>query len=134
MTRAEKRELNRRDRAYRGNRPALNVQRRTVIVVDDGIATGSSMRAAVRALKQMGAATIVIATPVAPPSTCRELAAEVDDLVCLYAPEQFYGVGQFYVDFAPVSDAEVIETLNRAWRNEGDRSREEVTRTRPHAK
>jgi putative phosphoribosyl transferase len=116
VTRAEKRELERRERSYRGGRPPQNVSGLIVILVDDGIATGSSMRAAVRALRQMNPARIVLAVPVAPPSTCSQLQLEVDELVCLEMPEPFYGVGRFYDDFTQVSDEEVIELLERASR------------------
>ena len=116
VTRAEKQELERRERAYRGGRPPLDVSGLTVILVDDGIATGSSMRAAIRALRQMKPARIVIAVPVAPPSTCNRLQFEVDELVCLEMPEPFYGVGQFYDDFSQVSDEEVKELLDSASR------------------
>jgi putative phosphoribosyl transferase len=116
VTRAEKQELERRERAYRGGRPPLDVSGLTVILVDDGIATGASMRAAIRALRQMKPARIVIAVPVAPPSTCNRLQFEVDELVCLEMPEPFYGVGQFYGDFAQVSDEEVKELLDSALR------------------
>jgi len=92
----------------------------TVILVDDGIATGSSMQAAIRALRQMKPARIVIAVPVAPPSTCTRLQSEVDELVCLEMPEPFYGVGQFYDDFSQVSDEEVKELLDRASRQRQD--------------
>jgi putative phosphoribosyl transferase len=116
VTRAEKQELERRERAYRGGRSPLDVTGLTVILVDDGIATGSSMRAAIHALRQMKPARIVIAVPVAPPSTCNRLQFEVDELVCLEMPEPFYGVGQFYDDFSQVSDEEVMELLDRASR------------------
>ncbi len=116
VTNREAKELKRRERAYRGDRPALDVSGRTVILVDDGIATGSGMRAAVSALRQMNPARIVIAVPVAPASTCDHLRQEVDDLVCLAMPEPFYGVGQFYYDFSQVSDQEVNELLDRAAR------------------
>ena len=116
VTKREGKELKRREHAYRGRRPALNVKGRTVILVDDGIATGSGMRAAVDALRQMKPAQIVIAVPVAPASTCDHLRAEVDDLICLATPEPFYGVGQFYYDFSQVSDQEVNELLDRAAR------------------
>jgi predicted phosphoribosyltransferase len=111
---AEKQELERRERAYRGGRRPLDVTGMTAILVDDGIATGSSMRAAIRALRQMNPARIVIATPVAPPSTCNRLRFDVDELVCVEMPEPFYGVGQFYGDFSQVSDEEVNELLDRA--------------------
>jgi putative phosphoribosyl transferase len=116
VTEREVKELKRREHAYRGRRPPLDVKRRTVILVDDGIATGSGMRAAVDALRQMKPAQIVIAVPVAPRSTCDHLRGEVDDLICLATPDPFYGVGQFYYDFSQVSDQEVNELLDRAAR------------------
>ena len=116
VTMAEKQELERREREYRGGRPPLDVSGLTVILVDDGIATGSSMRAAIRALRQMKPARIVIAVPVAPPSTCSQLQFDVDELVCLEMPEPFYGVGQFYDDFTQVSDEKVRELLDSASR------------------
>ena len=114
VTNRERKELKRREHTYRGLRPPLNVKDLTVILVDDGIATGSGIRAAVGALRQMQPAQIVIAVPVAPSSTCDRLRPEVDDLVCLAMPEPFYGVGQFYLDFSQVSDKEVNELLDRA--------------------
>jgi putative phosphoribosyl transferase len=114
VTRAEKQELERRERAYRGKRTPLEVSGMITILVDDGIATGSSMRAAIRALRQMKPARIVIATPVAPASTCNRLRLDVDELVCVEMPEPFYGIGQFYADFSQVSDEEVNELLDRA--------------------
>ena len=114
VTSAEKQELKRRERIYRGGRHSLDVSGLTVILVDDGIATGSSIRAAIRALRQMNPARIVVATPVAPASTCNRLRSDVDELVCVEMPEPFYGVGQFYGDFSQVSDEEVIELLDRA--------------------
>ena len=116
VTRAEKEELERRERTYRGGKAPLNVSGLTVILVDDGIATGSTMKAAVRALRQMKPARIVIAVPVAPPSTCNQLRSEADELVCLETPQPFYGVGQFYSDFSQVSDEEVKELLDTASR------------------
>jgi putative phosphoribosyl transferase len=114
VTEREAKELKRREHAFRGRRAALDVDGRTVILVDDGIATGSGMRAAVDALRQMKAAKIVVAVPVAPASTCDRLRNEVDDLVCLATPEPFYGVGQFYYDFSQTPDQEVNELLDRA--------------------
>ena len=116
VTATEERELERRERAYRGGSPPLNVIGRTVILVDDGIATGASMRAAIRALRHMNPARIVIAVPVAPAATCKQLLAEVDVLVCLEMPEPFFGVGQFYDDFSQVSDEEVKDLLDNASR------------------
>ena len=122
VTRAEIQELERRERAYRDGRPPLDVSGLTVILVDDGIATGSSMRAAIRALRQMKPARIVIAVPVAPPSTCSQLQFEADELVCLEMPEPFYGVGQFYGDFSQVSDEEVKQLLeNASWQRRDPR-------------
>jgi putative phosphoribosyl transferase len=110
----EQKELNRRELAYRGGRPPLDIKGQTVILVDDGIATGSSMRAAISALRRMKPARLVVAVPVAPPSTCSRLRPEVDELVCTYTPEPFYAIGQFYRDFAQVSDEEVSDLLHRA--------------------
>jgi putative phosphoribosyl transferase len=120
VTRAEKQELERRERTYRGGKAPLNVSGLTIILVDDGIATGSTMKAAVRALRQMKPARIVIAVPVAPPSTCNQLRSEADELVCLETPQPFYGVGQFYSDFSQVSDEEVKELLDAAPRARRD--------------
>lgn len=109
-----KRELERRERAFRGSRPSLKVDGLTVILVDDGIATGSSMRAAINALRQMKPARIVVAVPVAPVSTCNRLQHEVDELVCLHMPESFFAIGQFYGDFSQVPDEEVAGLLQRS--------------------
>jgi putative phosphoribosyl transferase len=114
VTRAERTELTRRQRLYQDGRPALEVRGKTVILVDDGMATGSSLRAGVLALRQMQPAAIVIAAPVAPAATGNRLRLEVDDIVCVEVPETFYGVGPFYLDFSQVSDEEVIELLDRA--------------------
>jgi putative phosphoribosyl transferase len=113
VTAAEKRELERRERLYRNGRPPLDVKGLTVILVDDGIATGSSMRAGIAGLRQMKPARLVAAVPVAPRLACERLRAEADELVCLHQPEDFYAVGQFYDDFSPVSDEEVSELLSR---------------------
>jgi len=126
VTRAERLELERRERAYRGAWPPLDVSGLIVILVDDGIATGSSMRAAIRALRQMKPAVLVVATPVAPRSTCNRLRSEVDELVCLEMPEPFYGVGQFYGDFSEVSDQEVNELLARAWHRTSEIEHDDV--------
>ncbi|OJY52073.1 MAG: erythromycin esterase [Pseudonocardia sp. 73-21] len=107
----EGRELLRRERAYRGDRPAPDVAGRTVIVVDDGLATGSTMYAAVEALRRLGPARIVVAVPAAPQSTCRELAAVVDDLVCATTPTPFHAVGRSYWDFTETGDDEVRALL-----------------------
>lgn len=121
VTQAERAELARREQIYRGEKPPLDVRGKTVILVDDGIATGSSLRAGVRALRQMQPAAIVIAAPVAPRSTVSRLRHEVDDVICVALPEEFRGVGQFYQDFSQVSDEEVNELLDRAFRQRGER-------------
>lgn len=105
----EKLELARRERAYRDDRPPTDVRGRTVILVDDGIATGSSMIAALRALRD--AAQLVVAVPVGPASVCRELREAADDVVCASCPPEFDSVGQAYADFHQVSDDEVRELL-----------------------
>jgi len=110
----ELRELERREGAYRAGRAAPDVEGRTVILVDDGIATGSTMRAAVAALRQLEAARIVVATPAAAASTVREMKPDVDEFVAVITPEEFYGVGQWYEDFSQTTDEEVCELLERA--------------------
>lgn len=104
-------ELNRRERVYRGSRPPLNLKGKTVVLVDDGIATGASTLAAITALRELKPARIVLATPVAPTSTLRRLRREVDDLICLNTPEPFYAIGEFYQDFSQVSDEKVTNLL-----------------------
>ena len=111
---AEREELARREREYRGERPPPEVQGRTVILIDDGLATGSTMRAAAAALRQQAPARIVIAVPVSSPQTCQELGAEVDEIVCLLTPEMFYAVGMWYIDFSPTTDEEVRDLLRQA--------------------
>jgi putative phosphoribosyl transferase len=110
----EQQELQRRERLYRDDLPPPNVQGRTVILIDDGLATGSTMRAAVMALREQHPARIVVAVPVAAPSTCSELQAEVDEIICAYTPEPFYGVGFWYQDFSQISDKEVHDLLVQA--------------------
>lgn len=117
VTAMERKELKRRELACRDARPELLLKGRTVIVVDDGIATSASMRAGLTALRHLGPAHIVVAVPVAPSSVCSLLKPEVDELVCVYAPVSFRGVSDFYEDFSQVSDAEVIELLKRAKAN-----------------
>jgi predicted phosphoribosyltransferase len=120
----EARELDRRERVYRGDRPRPDLRARTVILVDDGLATGSSMRAAIQAARQQGAAHIVVATPVGAPQTCAALRREADQVICVLAPELFYSVGQWYRRFDQTSDEEVVALLGQAWRENtatGDR-------------
>jgi putative phosphoribosyl transferase len=109
-----RKEVERREKLYRGGRAPLVVQGKTAILVDDGIATGSSMRAAIEALRQMKPARVVVAVPVAPLSTCNRLRSEVDEFVCVNTPESFFAIGQFYEDFSQVSDEEVTNLLQRA--------------------
>jgi predicted phosphoribosyltransferase len=116
VTEAEAAELSRRDREYRDGRPPPNVHGKTVILVDDGLATGSSMRAAVAALRQMSPAKIVVAVPVAAAETCAEFSREVDEVVCAQTPEPFRAVGWWYEDFGQTSDEEVRELLAAAHR------------------
>jgi putative phosphoribosyl transferase len=104
-------EIERRRRLYLEGRPPVAVAGRTAIVVDDGIATGYTMRAALRAIRRRGPARLVLAVPVAPPETIAALAAEVDEIVCLSTPDQFGAIGQFYKDFRQIEDAEVIALL-----------------------
>ncbi len=111
---AEYQELIRRERAYRGSRESAIVEGRTVILVDDGLATGSTMRAAVAALRKRAPARIVVAVPTAAPETCEELKAEVDEMVCATTPTPFYGVGQWYDDFSQTTDEEVRGLLEQA--------------------
>ena len=114
VRRREQAELARREQAYRAGRPPVPVDGRTVIVVDDGLATGSSMKAAVEALRAQGAARIVVAVPVGPPDTCRELEELADEVVCLQRPSMFMAVGQWYEDFSQTGDDEVGELLAEA--------------------
>ena len=107
-------ELERRELEYRDDRPPLELRGRVIILVDDGLATGASMRAAAAALRQKEAAKIVVAVPVGAPDTCREFEKEVDETICAIAPRDFHGVGQFYGDFSQTTDDEVRELLAAA--------------------
>jgi len=109
----ERAELDRRQKAYRGDSPEPEVRGRTVILIDDGLATGSTMRAAVMALRRQEPARVVVAVPVGAPSTCRDFAAEADEIVCALTPEPFFGVGQWYEDFTQTTDEEVRELLEQ---------------------
>ena len=111
---AEERELARREQLYRDGRPAPDVRGRIVILVDDGLATGSTMRAAVAALRELGPKRIVVAVPTASPVACAEFAEMVEEAVCAITPEPFYAVGMWYEDFSQTTDEEVRELLARA--------------------
>ena len=110
----QQQELVRRERLYRGDRPPPDVRGRTVILVDDGLATGSTMRAALAALRRQQPARLVVAVPTAAPETCDELRAEADDVVCATTPEPFDSVGLWYEDFSQTTDDEVRELLGQA--------------------
>jgi predicted phosphoribosyltransferase len=112
----EQQELERRERLYRGDRPAPDVRGRTVILVDDGLATGATMSAAVQALRQQGAGRIVVAVPIAPSDTCDQLREVVDDIVCAVTPAPFHAVGLWYEDFSQTTDDEVRDLLARSAR------------------
>jgi putative phosphoribosyl transferase len=110
----EQQELRRRERLFRGDRPAPAVTRRTVILVDDGLATGSTMRAAVAALRRLDPARVVVAVPVGAAETCDELAGEADEVVCAQTPAPFMAVGMWYEDFTQTTDEEVRQLLEQA--------------------
>jgi putative phosphoribosyl transferase len=114
VARKEQAELERRENFYRPDSSRINVTNKTVILIDDGLATGATMRAAAEALLQQKAKKIIIAVPVAAESTCRELSYLVDEVICIITPEPFYGVGYWYDDFSQTSDNEVIELLRKS--------------------
>ena len=114
ITARERREMDRREAAYRGSRPRVKVRDRTVILVDDGLATGATMLAACRTLAQQAPATLTVAVPVAAPRVCDQFRAEADRVICLETPEPFSSVGRWYEDFTQISDEEVRELLAQA--------------------
>jgi len=116
VTRREQHELERREQMYRKGRPAASVEGRTVVLIDDGLATGASMLAASRALRPQGAARIVVAVPVASRQTCDDFRREVDEIICLATPHPFGAVGIWYEDFAQISDQQVRALLEEAAR------------------
>lgn len=120
VARVENRELRRRDQAYRGDQHPADLSGKTVILVDDGLATGATMRVAIRAVRQHGPAHVVAAVPVASPATCVEMADEADEMICALAPEPFDAVGFWYEDFSQTSDDEVRELLH-TFRHEHER-------------
>ncbi|BAY77246.1 hypothetical protein NIES25_37060 [Nostoc linckia NIES-25] len=113
----EERELERREKLYRGDRPFPDLRRRTVILVDDGLATGATMWAAAVAVRKQQPAAIVIAVPVAAPETCEQLEPEVDQIACISKPSPFYSVGLWYEKFPQTTDEEVRELLTKAANN-----------------
>jgi putative phosphoribosyl transferase len=114
VARAEMRELARREALYRHGRAPPQLSGRVVILVDDGLATGSTMRVAIQAARREKPRHIVVAAPVAARETCTELSREVDEMICLHTPDPFYAVGLWYADFSQTSDEQVIELLSRA--------------------
>jgi len=125
VTTRETAELARREQTYREGRPAPDLRDRIAILVDDGLATGATMRAAVKALRQRGAAKIVVAVPVGPPDTCHEIEEQADETVCLSMPEFFQAVGQYYEDFSQTTDEDVRQLLTSAAREMPERNRKE---------
>jgi putative phosphoribosyl transferase len=115
---AELQELHRRQRAYRGERPLPTLKDQCVILIDDGLATGATMRAAIQAVRQQQPARLVVAVPVAPSHTIAALQPEVDEVVCPAMPEHFFSIGQWYDDFSQTTDDEVRALLERAWKQQ----------------
>jgi predicted phosphoribosyltransferase len=114
IAREEQEELERRERAYRDDRPAPDLTHKIVVLIDDGLATGSTMRAAVKAVRARHPARVVIAVPVGAPQTCAELAVSADEVICARMPEPFSAVGQWYLNFEQTDDAEVRELLQKS--------------------
>lgn len=117
----EQAELDRRNRAYRGDRPLPDLKGQCVILVDDGIATGATMLAAIDAVRQQQVAELKVAVPVAPSDTIARLSKQADEVICLATPEPFYAIGGWYAEFGQVSDEEVLELIQRAWKREEER-------------
>jgi predicted phosphoribosyltransferase len=117
VTRREQAELDRRERAYRGNRSPVRIRDRIAILVDDGLATGATMHAAVVALRHQGPRQIVVAVPVGAPAVCAEFEDEADEVICVRSPESLWAIGRWYDDFSPTTDDEVREKLDRSLRD-----------------
>jgi len=126
IARREMIEVRRRVERFRGTRPAPDLRGRTVILIDDGIATGGTMHAAIRAVKKRGPARLVVAVPVAPPETVAALRRDVDEVVCLHEPDNLYAIGLWYEDFRQVADESVTRILARAAREAEERERSNV--------
>lgn len=122
VVRRERAELERRESAFRGGRPALDVAGKTAILVDDGLATGASMAAAIDAIKTRMPPRVVAAVPVAPPETCAALGARADEMICLYRPDRMRAVGLWYEDFTQTEDAEVRQLLDASTRERAPRA------------
>ena len=123
-TAREQKEIERREHAYRGDRPKPEIRGRTIIIVDDGLATGATMRAAVRALRVQSPSTIIVAVPTGAPDTCEELQKEADDAICLTKPYPFFSIGSWYDDFSQTTDEEVKSILrisDSGLRNENEK-------------
>jgi putative phosphoribosyl transferase len=131
VVRRESAEVARRVRRFRGERPAPELEGRTVILVDDGIATGGTVRAAIRALRRQRPRRIVLAVPVAAAEILAELRPQVDDLVCLLSPRQLFAIGGWYEDFGQVDDAEVIALLEQSRRQLGEETATVQAESRP---
>ncbi|QBD78676.1 phosphoribosyltransferase [Ktedonosporobacter rubrisoli] len=114
VTAREQRELERREQLYRDGRPSVEVRHHNIILIDDGLATGATMRAAIRALRLQKPTSIIVAVPVAAPATCSELSTEADEIICANTPDPFFGVGWWYEDFSQTSDEDVHDLLARA--------------------
>jgi putative phosphoribosyl transferase len=130
--RRELAEIERREKLYRSGRPPLQLKDRVVILVDDGLATGSTMLAAIQAVRAENPARVVVAVPVGAPDTCRKLSREADEVICLRMPEPFYAVGQWYENFAQTTDEEVIRLLDQAWKEQADESRRSAGSQQDH--
>lgn len=111
----EAQELSRREKAYRGTRPPPKVKGQVVILIDDGLATGSSMMAAIQAVKMQAPERVIVAVPVAPRETVEDLSMQVDEVICPLIPDWMMSIGYWYLDFSQTSDEEVIDLLQRAW-------------------
>jgi predicted phosphoribosyltransferase len=132
VTEHELQELYRRERAYRGQRPLPALENRRVILVDDGLATGATMKAAVAAVRKQRPREVIVAVPVAPAETRAELQTLTDEVICLTTPPLFFGIGQFYQDFSQTSDDVVRDLLQRAWKRMGREPAPESDEEFPH--